>query len=193
MLLRLFYASSFLKASLKPLTRAHRTIQHFSKNTPRTKRTMSCHRSLPCLKDIKAPGEIHRSLYRDGQRRILPWNPPVRVRPLKQPRQGPLGKDGAFNIASILCLSMLFSKISGKIPRTPLRRTLPRRLDSPSTHGLALNDHSRPTQSRLRIKRVIYTIAHFSALSNAFPKIFRFFFAPAPTPHTQIRSLPYRF
>jgi len=75
-LLRLFYAS-IKEASLKPLTRAHRTIQHFSKNTPRTKRTMSCHRSLPCLKDIKAPGEIHRSLYRDGQRRILPWNPPA--------------------------------------------------------------------------------------------------------------------
>ena len=156
---------------------------------------MSCHRSLPCLKDIKAPGEIHRSLYRDGQHRILPWNPPVRVSPTSKtaPQRMPFRTDGAFNIASILCLSMLFSKISGKIPRTPLRRTLPRRLDSPSTHGLALNDHSRPTQSRLRIKRVIYTIAHFSALSNAFPKNFQVFFGPAQTPHAQIRSLLYRF
>ena len=117
----------------------------------------------------------------------------LNARPSKQPHQRPLEKDGAFNIASILCLSMLFSKISGKIPRTPLRRTLPRRLDSPSTHGLALNDHSRPTQSRLRIKRVIYTIAHFPALSNAFPKNFQNFFGPAQTPHAQIRSLLYRF
>ena len=102
------------------------------------------------------------------------------------PKQHPHGcrseRTAHFNIASILCLSMLFSKISGKIPRTPLRRTLPRRLDSPSTHGLALNDHSRPTQSRLRIKRVIYTIAHFSALSNAFPKFFQKFFGSAQTP-----------
>ena len=133
------------------------------------------------------------TLYRDGNNRILPWNPPVQCRPSKQPRKRPLEKDGAFNIASILCLSMLFSKISGKIPRTPLRRTLPRRLNSPSTHGLALNDHSRPTQSCLRIKRVIYTIAHFSALSNAFPKKFQIFFDPAQTPHAQIRSLLYRF
>ena len=47
----------------------------------------------------------------------------------------------------------------------------------------SLNDHSRIAQSRLRIKRVIYTIAHFCALSNPFRKIFRFFFEHAPDLH----------
>ena len=156
---------------------------------------MSCNRSIHAHMYMKSPGHAHRfTLYRDGK---IPDSSVESSGSMlahqKQPRQRPLEKDGAFNIASILCLSMLFSKISGKIPRTPLRRTLPRRLDSPSTHGLALNDHSRPTQSRLRIKRVIYTIAHFSALSNAFPKNFQIFFDPAKTPHAQIRSLLYRF
>ena len=57
------------------------------------------------------------------------------------PIKGPLRKDGAFNIASILCLSMLFSKISRKNSRTPLRRTLPRRSSHRPLPG-SLNDHS---------------------------------------------------
>ena len=156
-------------------------------------RINSLHRSLPYACTHESPRRILRTLYRDGYAGFFRGILRLNARPSKQPHQRPLEKDGAFNIASILCLSMLFSKISGKIPRTPLRRTLPRRLDSPSTHGLALNDHSRIAQSQLRIKRVIYTIAHFSALSNAFPKIFRFFFGSAPTSHPANPSLLCRF
>ena len=114
--------------------------------------------------------------------RILPWNPPA-LRPYLQNSlsQDRPKRNGAFNIASILCLSMLFSKISRKISRTPLRRTLPQRSTHRPIMG-SLNDHSHIAQSRLRIKRVIYTIAHFSALSNAFPKFFQKFFGPAQTP-----------
>ena len=59
--------------------------------------------------------------------RILLRNPPASRPPPKTAPSEAVSSDGAFNIASILCLSMLFSKISRKNPRTPLRRTLPRR------------------------------------------------------------------
>ena len=124
--------SASFEASLKPLTRAHRTIQHFSKNTPQYKRIISFAAPLPCTQAHERLPRVASHLVSGWYSRILPWNPPVRVRPLKQPLKGPLGKDGAFNIASILCLSMLFSKNSGVLTRKPLRRTLPQRLTTPS-------------------------------------------------------------
>ena len=53
------------------------------------------------------------------------------------PKKGPLRKDGAFNIASILCLSMLFSKISGKIPPDTFEKNTSSTLFTPSPAGLS--------------------------------------------------------
>ena len=89
-----------------------------------------------------------------------------------------------FNIASIFCLSMLFSKNSGKNFPDPFEKNT-------SQHpqhcpiSRAYSQGSLPLSQLRRIKRVIFNIAHFCALSNPFRKFFRFFFRsqarPSPT------------
>ena len=69
-------------------------------------------------------------LYWFGRPHIPPGmqRTPARPRTVSQPPN----RTVLFNIASILCLSMLFSKNSEVYPRKPLRRTLPQRLTTPS-------------------------------------------------------------
>jgi hypothetical protein len=113
------------------------------------------------------------------------------IRPSATPNRDRSDWTALSNIASILCLSMLFSKISGSFLRTPLRRTLPQR--SLTVHpGLALNDHSRHLKAASEIKRVIYTIAQFCALSNAFSKNFSFFFVSVLRTNPGTRPQLYR-
>ena len=59
------------------------------------------------------------------------------------PSQDRSDRTALSNIASILCLSMLFSKISGKKPDT-FEKNTPSHAPSPSSQG-SLNDHSRKT------------------------------------------------
>ena len=79
------------------------------------------------------------------------------------------------NIASILCLSMLFSKISEKKSRTPLRRTLPRHSATPSTSVGSLNDHSRKLQNHppnqagdIKYSTLLRFVKRFSELFSNF-------------------------
>ena len=109
------------EASLKPLTRAHRTIQHFSKNTPATR--------------LKCPPAVSRTrlkahTFPDDSSSVLvsgwsPTHPPDRGRRLALPQSrrrmtSLQNRTALFNIASIFCLSMLFSKNSGKFFPGPL-------------------------------------------------------------------------
>ena len=79
------------------------------------------------------------------------------------------------NIASILCLSMLFSKISGKFPDTFEKNTSSTRLHRPSLGSL--NDHSRmPRKQRRNQAGDIYysTLFRFvKRVSEDFLKILR--------------------
>ena len=120
--------SASFEASLKPLTRAHRTIQHFSKNTPSHKTKMSSRRFTHPLMSAYVPRRFLICLYRDGRRlRRIFQRTAGSLCPSHGTHQGPLqNRTALFNIASIFCLSMLFSKNSGNsFSRTPLRRTLP--------------------------------------------------------------------
>ena len=126
MLLRLFFTAETV--SLKPLTRAHRTIQHFSKNTPQHKRIISFTTSFHVHKHTKVRRAFHRILYRDGNIRILPWNPPDHVRPSEQPRKRPLRKGRRIYYSiDFVFVNALFKNFQDYFSRTPLRRTLPRR------------------------------------------------------------------
>ena len=82
---------------------------------------------------------------------------------------------------------MLFSKNSGNsFFRTPLRSTLPNNPQHCPIPRAPLNDHSHSTQLR-RIRRVIFNIAHFCALSNLNPKFFRFFFRSQARPSSPLQ------
>ena len=100
-----------------------------------------------------------------------------------------------FNIASIFSLSMLFSKNSGNSFPDPFEKNTSN--DACATVQIpwdALNDHSRKRDFLGRIKRVIFNIAHFCALSNINPKIFRFFFgSPAAGVKPRIPGFLCRF
>ena len=125
--------------SLKPLTRAHRTIQHFSKNTPQHKTNMTSRRSRTRLKAHTFPDDFSSACigmvagyaaFAADRRLALPQS-----RRLVTSLQN---RTALFNIASIFCLSMLFSKNSGNsFFRTPLRRTLPNIHNTVPFSGLA--------------------------------------------------------
>jgi len=126
-------------------------------------------------------------LYRDGRRtRRLIRSSPARSAPVTAPLQAPLqNRTALFNIASIFCLSMLFSKNSGNSFPDPFEKNTSQHPQHCPIPRAALNDHS-PFPIRRRIKRVIFNIAHFCALSNPNPKFFRFFFrsqAQPASPH----------
>ena len=114
MLLRLFF-TEILSVSLKPLTRAHRTIQHFSKNTPEHRTTKPC--AVPqTLSQAHGSRRLLLVLYRDGRRFPQSLDRATRLSsaPVAAPHRGPLqNRTAPFNIASIFSLSMLFSKNSG--------------------------------------------------------------------------------
>lgn len=82
-------------------------------------------------------------------------------------------------------VNALFKNFRNYFSRTPLRRTLPRRFLHHPLWAISMITPAT-ARSRLRIERVIYTIAQFCALSNAFAKIFQKFFAPPSDP-------PFRF
>ena len=156
------------------MTRAHRTIQHFSKNT------------LPRYKTIKSVA-VAVSPQEVIQPRLVPSRVSVRShprhkrrRPARPPASRPNRRTVLFNIASISFLSMLFSKNSGKSPRTSLRRTLPQRSQHrPGQPGLGLlNDHHLATLPFHQA--VLFNVARFPTLSSRFRKIFRFFFRTRP-------------
>ena len=67
------------------------------------------------------------SLYRDGSPDSSSESSGFRPPSAEPQKREPLESGRRINIASILCLSMLFSKISRIFSRTPLRRTLPQR------------------------------------------------------------------
>ena len=100
--------------SLKPLTRAHRTIQHFSKNThPNTR--LKYHNPPPSHPMRQNdPGWLTLVLYWFGRPHVPSGTRRTPARPrtlIQRPNRTVL-----FNIASILCLSMLFSKNSEVLP-----------------------------------------------------------------------------
>ena len=98
------------EASLKPLTRAHRTIQHFSKNTPPNTRLIIHY--PPPSRPVRQNDPGWLAWFCIGS--VVPHIPkgiqetPARPRTVSQPPN----RTVLFNIASILCLSMLFSKNS---------------------------------------------------------------------------------
>ena len=121
---------------------------------------------------------MHRSLYRDGCR--LARVNAVRSAALPHVVSAPLdaapkNRTALFNIASIFCLSMLFSKNSGNFLPDPFEKNTSQHPQHCPISRASLNDHS-PFSIRRRIKRVIFNIAHFRALSNPNRKFFRFFF-----------------
>ena len=128
-------------------------------------------------------------LYRDGRRtRRLIRSSPARSAPVTAPLQAPLqNRTALFNIALIFCLSMLFSKNSGNSFPDPFEKNTSQHPQHCPIPRAALNDHS-PFPIRRRIKRVIFNIAHFCALSNLFQKFFRFFFQSKARP-----SSPHQF
>ena len=142
MLLRLFFAD--LSASLKPLTRAHRTIQHFSKNTPCHKTKMTSRRFTYPLISAYVPRRFFTCL-------VSGWSPtPPHFQrhigslcPSHGSHQGPLqNRTALFNIASIFCLSMLFSKNSGNFFPDPFEKNTSQHPQHCPIPRAALNDHS---------------------------------------------------
>ena len=103
-------ASGFPEASLKPLTRAHRTIQHFSKNTHPQHKTKIPQTAAVSPTEAKRPRMAYLGfvLVRSSPYRI---NDTENTSPSTTVSQPP-NRTVLFNIASILCLSMLFSKNS---------------------------------------------------------------------------------
>ena len=79
---------------------------------------------------------------------------------------------------------MLFSKNSGNFFPDPFEKNTSQHPQHCPILRATLKDHST-FSIRRRIKRVIFNIAHFCALSNPFRKFFRFFFRsqarPSPT------------
>ena len=122
MLLRLFF--TVLTVSLKPLTRAHRTIQHFSKNTPGTR--LKCPHAV-----LRTRHQAH--TFPDDSSSVLVsgWSPtaPLKnvARRLALPQSRRLmtslqNRTALSNIASIFCLSMLFSKNSRSFLPDPFEK-----------------------------------------------------------------------
>ena len=119
--------------------------------------------------------------------------PPDSLCPSHGTHQGPLqNRTALFNIASIFCLSMLFSKNSRRFLPDPFEKNTsqhPQHCPIPR----AYSQRSLPLIQPRRIKRVIFNIAHFCALSNTNPKFFRFFFEHGPTRTTAPVQLPLPF
>ena len=163
--------------SLKPLTRAHRTIQHFSKNTHPQHKTK---RPLPAAvspREAKRPRMACLVLYWFGRPHIpqRTQRTPARPRTLTQrPNRTVL-----FNIASILCLSMLFSKNSEVLPPKAFEKNTSSTPHNtvPVSPGFSMITH---LISLAFHQAVLFNVARFSTLSSHFRKIFRFFFRFGP-------------
>ena len=142
MLLRLFFTDK--SVSLKPLTRAHRTIQHFSKNTPKHKTKMTSRRFTHSPVSACVPRRflICRCIGMVADFAALPRTADS-LCPSHSPHQGPLqNRTALFNIASIFCLSMLFSKNSRKNFPDPFEKNTSQHPQHCPIPRAALNDHS---------------------------------------------------
>ena len=136
------------EASLKPLTRAHRTIQHFSKNTPKHKTKMSSRRFPYSPQGVYVPRRFLICLV-SGWFPATPHcrGPPDSLCPSHGTHQGPLqNRTALFNIASIFCLSMLFSKNSRRFLPDPFEKNTsqhPQHCPIPGTSLSRITPHSR--------------------------------------------------
>ena len=115
---------------------------HYStlfKEHPQFQRAIPFRRSPSCQQRHESHGDSNRTLYRDGYagffRGILRPSPAHFQN--SPPSREPFRSDGASNIASILCLSMLFSKISRKKSPDTFEKNTSSTLLNTVHHGLS--------------------------------------------------------